>query len=76
MVKSISNMKYDNNNESLMEIVSEVAASSTSSRTVFEVLGLGLEGQVLSFEPSRSSKIGLSLVEAAAFCFLLSHTFL
>jgi len=59
-------------------LYTEVAASRTSSRTVFEVLGLGLEsqvlglglgleGQVLGLEPSRSSKIGLSSVEDDSF---------
>jgi len=47
--------------------MTEVAAS----RTVFEVLGLGLglESQVLGLglEPSRFSKIGLSLVEDSSF---------
>jgi len=44
-------------------------ASRTSSRTVFEVLGLGLESQVLGLglEPSRSPKIGLSSVEDSSF---------
>jgi len=40
-----------------------------ASRTVFEVLGLGLESQVLGLglEPSKSSKIGLSSFEDSSF---------
>jgi len=44
-----------------------VSRTSLASRTVFEVVGLGLESQVLGLdlglETSRSSKIGLSSVE-------------
>jgi len=49
--------------------VTEVAASraSLASRTVFEVLGLGLGSQVLGLEPSKSSRIGLSSVEDSSF---------
>jgi len=45
-----------------------VAALRTSSRTVFEILGL--ESQVLGFEPSSSSKIGLSSVDDSSFLLL------
>jgi len=53
----------------LKACIAEISVKSNANEgsTIFEVLGLNLEGKVLDLNPSRSSKFGLSSVEDNSF---------